>query len=81
MAEQQLSIEFSHTGTLNVMRLRVPADRITSVLSMGELGIDLNLHATNNSDLLELIRAAQAELVERGVESLVREATKTEVVA
>jgi len=30
---------------------------------------------------LELIRAAQAELVERGVESLVREATKTEVVA
>ena len=65
--KRQLEITFSHTGTLNVMKLRVPCDRITSILNFGaDLGIELAMHATSNHDLVELIRASQAELVERG---------------
>ena len=90
--KRQLEITFSHTGTLNVMKLRVPCDRITSILNFGaDLGIELAMHATSNHDLVELIRASQAELVERGVKPaiinslrvkpLVQEAPKTEVVA
>jgi len=69
MEKKQMSISFSHPGTLNVMKLRLPADRITSILSMGDIGIDVSIHDTSNHDLLELIRAAQAELVVRGVKA------------
>ena len=89
--KRQLKISFSHTGTLNVMRLLVPSERITSVLNMGTTGIDLSMHDTSDHDLLTLIRGAQAELVERGVKPaiinslkvkpLVQEAPKKEVVA
>ena len=79
--KRQLEITFSHTGTLNVMKLLVPSERITSVLNMGTTGIDLSMHDTSDHDLRTLIRGAEAELVERGVKSLVREAPKTEVVA
>jgi len=90
--KRQLEIIFSHTGTLNVMRLRVPADRITSILNFGaDLGIELAMHDTSDHDLLTLIRGAEAELVERGVKPaiinslkvkpLVQEAAKKEVVA
>lgn len=66
MEKKRLKISFTHLNTLNVMTLHVPADRITSVLSMGETGCDINVHATSNHDLLEFIRASQAELAERG---------------
>ena len=66
MEKKRIRISFSHSNTLNVMGLHVPADRITSVLNMGETGCDLNIHSTSNHDLLEFIRASQAELTTRG---------------
>ena len=66
MEKKRIRISFSHSNTLNVMGLHVPADRITSVLNMGETGCDLNIHSTSNHDLLEFIRASQAELAARG---------------
>jgi len=75
--KRQLKISFSHTGTLNVMQLRLPADRITSILSMGDLGIDISIHDTSNHDLLEANRAITAELVERGVKAAVKPVVMT----
>ena len=66
MEKKRLEISFSHPNTLNVMKILVPFDHITSVLSMGAVGVDVAIHETSNHDLLELIRASQAELAERG---------------
>ena len=66
MEKKRLKISFSHPNTLNVMVLHAPADRITSTLNMGDLGSDIRVHETSNHDLLELIRASQAELAARG---------------
>ena len=66
MEKKRLEIKFSHLNTLNVMVLHAPADRITSILNMGDLGSDIRVHATSNHDLLEIIRASQAELAARG---------------
>ena len=64
--KKRLEIKFSHPNTLNVMKILVPFDHITSVLSMGEVGVDVGIHDVTNHDLLELIRTAQAELTTRG---------------
>ena len=66
MEKKRLEIKFSHPNTLNVLKILVPFDHITSVLSMGEVGVDVGIHNVSNHDLLELIRASKAELAERG---------------
>ena len=66
MEKKRLEIKFSHPNTLNVMKILVPFDHITSVLSMGEVGVDVGIHEVSNHDLLEFIRASQAELAARG---------------
>ena len=66
MEKKRLEIKFTHPNTLNVMVLHAPADRITSILNMGDLGSDIRVHETSNHDLLEFIRASQAELAARG---------------
>ena len=66
MEKKRLEIKFSHSNTLNVMKILVPFDHITSVLSMGEVGVDVGIHEVSNHDLLEFIRASQAELAARG---------------
>ena len=75
--KKRLEISFSHPNTLNVMKILVPFDHITSVLSMGEVGVDVAIHETSNHDLLEFIRASEAELATRGfVSRMVAGATR-----
>ena len=68
--QQRIGVEFSHSISLQVMRLRIPSDRIVSTLSLTrDLGIDISAHGITNQDLLELIRAAKTELKYRGIEA------------
>ena len=64
--KKRLEIRFSHPNALNVMKILVPFDHITSVLSMGEVGVEVGIHDVSNHDLMQLIRTAQAELPTRG---------------
>jgi len=68
--QQRIGVEFSHSISLQVMRLRIPSDRIVNTLSLTrDLGIDISAHGITNQDLLELIRAAKTELKYRGIEA------------
>jgi len=69
--KKRLEIRFSHPNALNVMKILVQSDRITSVLSMGEVGVEVGIHDVSNHDLLQLIRTAQAELTTRGFSAAV----------